>query len=511
MNKLTKLVYSNKFFALITLLIQLGYIFAFIFSAINIRFILLPSYLISAILILLEVNRHEESGFKITWIMMIAVIPVIGWFLYIYTHTGLISKSIKDSQYNAQLTVAKHRCDDSEVIAQMKAEGTDTGLAKFFSNTNFNSVYRNTEVKYYPLADGVLPDILSELERAEKFIFLEFFIINSTSYMWRSILNVLEKKAQAGVDVRVMYDGMGCMGITPKDFDRELMRLGIKCRVFSPVQPLLSTYQNNRDHRKIIIVDGRCAFSGGFNLADEYINRIERFGHWKDTGIRIYGEGVAGFTEMFLSMWYTESGVDEPDFDKFIKSSAKYSCPGAEGYIQPYGDSPLDGIQSGRIGYADILNKAEDYVYIMTPYFAIDEALYEALKFAVSRGVDVKLILPGVPDKRMPYCLARSYYLDLIGIGVEIYEYTPGFIHAKTTVCDGKRAIVGTINYDYRSLYLHYECAAQLINVPQIKDIERDAMATIARSRRIDRAAYSALPWYYRFFGRVLRFVATVI
>ena len=511
MNKLLKLVYSNKFFALFTLLIQLAYIFAFLFSAFNIRYFLLASYLISAVLILLEINRHEESGFKITWIMLIAIIPVIGWFLYIYAHTGVISRSIKKSQHVAQLAVAEHRSDDSELIRGMDAEGTDTALVKFLSRSNLSSVYKNTAVKYYPLGDDLFPDILSELESAEKFIFMEFFIINSSSYMWRRIVDVLERKAAQGVDVRLMYDGMGCLGIIPKEFDKELLRRGIKCRVFSPMQPLLSTYQNNRDHRKIIVIDGECAISGGINLADEYINRIERFGHWKDTGIRIYGAGVAGFTEMFLSMWYTASGVDEPDFERFIKCSAGYLYPNEEGYIVPFGDSPLDGVQMGRISYVDIINNAKRYVYIMTPYFAIDDPIYDALKFARGRGVDVKLILPGIPDKKMPYCLARSYYLDLLDIGVEIYEYTPGFIHAKTTVSDGCRAIVGTINYDYRSLYLHYECAAYLLNVPEIRNIELDALDTISRSARVTYEYYKSLPWYYRFAGRVVRLIATVI
>lgn len=511
MNKLLKLVYSNKFFALLTLLIQIAYIFAFLFSAFNIRYFLIASYLISAVLILFEVNRREESGFKITWIMLIAIIPVIGWFLYIYAHTGVISRSIKKSQRIAQLAVAEHRRDDSDIIRQMDAEGTDTALVKFLSKSNFNSVYKNTAVKYYALGDDMMDDMLLELERAKKFIFMEFFIINSSSYMWHRVVDVLERKAKSGVDVRVMYDGMGCLGIIPKEFDRDLERRGIKCRVFSPMQPLLSTYQNNRDHRKIIVVDGECAISGGLNLADEYINRIERFGHWKDTGIRIYGEGVAGFTEMFLSMWYTATGVDESDYDRFIKVSAIHSYPNASGYITPYGDSPLDDLQVGRIAYVDVLNNAKKYVYIMTPYFAIDDAIYDALKYARSRGVDVKLILPGIPDKKMPYCLARSYYMDLLDIGVEIYEYKRGFIHAKTTVSDGSRAIVGTINYDYRSLYLHYECAAYLINVPQIRDIELDALDTISKSQRITRADYDRLPWYYRFAGHVLRFIATVI
>ena len=512
MNKLLKLVYSNKVFAIFTLLIQVAFIVAFIVGiSNNMRYLLLLSNLISAILILIEVNRHEESAFKITWIMLMATIPFFGWFFYIYTHTGIISKNIKSSYLNAKDAVDGCRTDDTDVIKAMEAEGRSASLAKFISRAGGNSVYNNSIVKYYPLGDDMLEDILDELNRAKKFIFMEFFIINKSSYMWSRIVEILIRKAQEGVDVRLIYDGMGCLNIVPKDYDKELQNQGVKCQIFSPLQPLLSTYQNNRDHRKIIVVDGRCAFSGGINIADEYINRIDRFGHWKDTGIRVYGEGAAGFTEMFLTLWYTVAGVYENDFERFISCSRRHSFPNARGYVAPFAESPLDNVLMGRTAYVDILNNAKKYVYIMTPYFVIDESIYDAMSYAVTRGVDVKLILPGIPDKKAPYCLARSYYKDLFSIGVEVYEYVPGFVHAKTTVSDGVRAIVGTINYDYRSLYLHYECAAYLVNVPQISDIEADAINTLAHCRRITLSEYEQHPWYYRAAGRVLRFIATMI
>ncbi len=512
MNKILKLVYSNKFFAITTLLLQVGMIVGFVigFSS-NVRYYLLVSNFITAVLILVEVNRHEESAFKVTWIMLMAVMPIFGWFFYIYTHTGVISRNIKKSHNAARDTILRFKIDDSDTIKSMNEERRSTSLAKFLSKACGSSVYQNTLVKYYPLGDDMMSDIVEELEKAEKFIFMEFFIINQSSYMWQTIEEILIRKARAGVDVRLMYDGMGCMGIMPKGYDEELERRGIKCQVFSPLQPLLSTYQNNRDHRKIIIVDGVCAISGGINLADEYINRITRFGHWKDTGLRIYGDGVMGFTEMFLTMWYTVTGVTEDDFDRFLNVSKLCSYPDAVGYITPFGDSPLDNIYAGRTAYMDILNNAKKYVYIMTPYFVIDDAIYEAMNYAVTRGVNVKLILPGIPDKKAPYCLARSYYKDLLDIGVEIYEYIPGFVHAKTTVSDDCRAIVGTINYDYRSLYLHYECAAYLVNVPQIRDIETDMMDTLSYCRHITRTEYAKIPWYYRATGRILRFIATMI
>ena len=304
---------------------------------------------------------------------------------------------------------------------------------------------------------------------------------------------------------------MGCIGIVDKNYDKVMSEKGVKTQIFAPIQPLLSTYQNNRDHRKIVVVDGRCAFSGGVNLADEYANKIVRFGHWKDTAIKLTGEGVSGFTELFLTMWYTTSEKREIDAGKFMSVSEKFSIPDAKGYVVPFADYPLDNKLIGRNAYVDILNSSRDYVDIMTPYFVIDDAIYTAMSYAVTRGVRVRLILPGVPDKKMPYCLARSYYKDLFDIGVEVYEYIPGFVHAKNTVSDGKRAIVGTINYDYRSLYLHYECAVYMIDVPQVNDIEADFVDTLSSCRRVTSVDYDSYPWYYRAMGRILRCVATMI
>lgn len=512
MNKILKLVYSNKFFAITTLLIQVGVIAAFIVGiSNNIRFYLLASNFISAVLILFEVNRHEETAFKITWIMLIAIIPIFGWFFYIYTHTGIISHDIMKAQKIALKKIAEFKTDDSEIIKEMDSKNCETSLVKYLSNASGNSVYKNSSVKYYPIGEDMFTDMLAEIRKAEKFIFLEFFIISQNSYMWRILEDLLVEKAKSGVDVRLMYDGMGCIALMPKGYEKELEKKGIKCQIFAPVQPLLSTYQNNRDHRKVIVIDGRCAFSGGINLSDEYINKTVRFGHWKDTGLMVTGEAVCGFTEMFLTMWCTASATANVDFEHFLGSSKNYSVSNAEGYITPYCDSPLDDKPVGRNSYMDILNTAKKYVFIMTPYFVIDEAIYDAMSYAVTRGVKVRLILPGIPDKKIPYCLARSYYEDLFKIGVEVYEYTPGFVHAKTTVSDGRRAIVGTINYDYRSLYLHYECAAYLSEIPQIKDIEDDFIRTLSKCRRVTKTEYEQFPWFYRIAGHFLRFIATVI
>lgn len=512
MNRLLRLVYSNKFFAVLTLALQVGLIAVFIVGVSNnTRFYLLASDMISAIFIIVEVNRHEESAFKITWIMLCAVVPVFGWFFYLYTHTGIIEGNIQKAHQNAQQKLKEYRYDDKEIIRQMDECDCDTSLVKYLSKTGGSAAFENTGVEYFGLGDDMFISIIRELEKAEKFIFMEFFIINEKSYMWQRIEDILIRKAREGVDIRIMYDGMGCIGIFAEAHRKVLERQGIKCQVFAPIQPLLSTYQNNRDHRKILVIDGRCAFSGGVNLADEYINKINRFGHWKDTGIKIEGEGVGGFTELFLTMWCTTSRGCEEDMGKYMSISKEYALPQAEGYVVPFGDSPLDDKLVGRNAYVDILNSSKEYVDIMTPYFVIDDAIFDAMEYATTRGVRVRLILPGIPDKKMPYCLARSYYRELNDIGVEVYEYVPGFVHAKNTIGDGNRAIVGTVNYDYRSLYLHYECGLYMYDVPEIADIEFDFMETLSECKRMTKLEYYSLPWWYRLMGRILRFVATMI
>ena len=268
----------------------------------------------------------------------------------------------------------------------------------------------------------------------------------------------------------------------PTDYPKRLRELGIQCKMFAPMTPFVSTYYNYRDHRKICVIDGHTAFTGGVNLADEYINRRERFGHWKDTAVMLQGEAVKSFTLMFLQMWNVDE--KEPDIDRYLN----YPCrprQEAKGYVLPYGDCPLDSDKAGERVYMDILNRARDYVYIMSPYLILDGEMETALKFAAERGVDVRLVLPGIPDKKMPWALAKTHYTALLASGVKIYEYTPGFVHAKVFVSDDRKAVVGTINLDYRSLYHHFECAAYLYGVDCIGDIKADVENTIARSAQV--------------------------
>ena len=321
---------------------------------------------------------------------------------------------------------------------------------------------------------------LSELKKAKKFIFMEYFIYEE-GVMWDSILEILKEKVKDGVEVRVMYDDAGCITTLPKNYDKKLEKLGIKCIAFNKITPLVAVFYNNRDHRKILVIDGEVAFSGGINIADEYINKKQIHGHWKDNGFMIKGEAVWSYTVMFLRTWnsFKEEDSNYEKFKSKVKSSSK------DGYILPYGFNPLASELIAENVYLNIINSATDYLYIFTPYLIIDHEMINALGLCAKRGVDVRIVTPGIPDKKIIYNVTKSYYNVLAEQGIKIYEYTPGFIHAKVFVCDDKVATVGTINMDYRSLYLHFECGSLLYNSKQIKEIKKDAVETIKKSKNV--------------------------
>lgn len=319
-------------------------------------------------------------------------------------------------------------------------------------------------------------------------------------------LEILARKASEGVDVRVMYDGTCEFSTLPRDYPKRLAKLGIKCKPFARVRPFVSTHYNYRDHRKILVIDGHTAFTGGVNLADEYINKVVKHGHWKDTAIMLKGPAARGFTLMFLELWNYSERV--PDF-----SPASITPPplDAEGFVIPYGDCPVDADRVGEQVYIDILNRAERYVHIMTPYLILDGETENALRFAAKRGVEVKLLLPGVPDKKLPWALASTHYPALLDAGVEIAEYSPGFVHAKVFAADGREAVVGTINLDYRSLYHHYECAAWMYGTKCIPQIEDDFQATWAKCRRVTKETLRDTEPYRWILGPALKPLSTLM
>lgn len=509
MSRFIRLIYSNKFVAWAMLLFQLlvlvaGYYWISEYSA----YLFGATTVLGSLLLIYEVNRDESPEFKMTWMLLIAIIPVFGALLYMYLHLGFISKSILENHRSVKKRIRSYVISDKEAEKSLLENAPHSrGIVHYLRNSADSPVYSGSDVKYFELGEIMYEDMKAKMENAKSFIFMEFFIINSSSSMWAELFDIMCRKVREGVEVRLMYDGMGSLATLDKNFGAILENAGIKHAVFAPVQPLLSTYQNNRDHRKIIVIDGETAFTGGINIADEYVNRIERFGHWKDNGIRITGSAVSRFTALFLEMWNTVEDLDK-DYRRYIFPPQRSN---GKGYIIPYGDSPLDGVQVGKRVYLDIINNAEEYVYIMTPYLVIDNETLEALRYAVDRGVDVRIIIPHRPDKFYAYWLAHTYFPELIRAGVKMYEYGPGFIHAKTVISDHTKAVVGTINFDYRSLYLHYECAVYMLNMDVITDIEDDFLQTLKKCITITSEAYKSFNPITKLLGRAIRALAPLL
>ena len=524
MRHILKLIYSNKFIGLILIAFQLFFIaWSFNFfgdvGSGSRNVVNLLSFVIPLVIIIYELNRNCEPAFKITWLSIIAVFPFFGVFLYIYIRFNVGNKMILKKYNLLRPDIAKNLKQDMNVLDEIKEnDSVNIGIIKYLKECSDSPVFKNTDVSYFSLGEYMIDDLKNELKKAKEFIFMEFYIINAhikntkNPHVWDEVLEILKEKVKEGVEVRLMYDGMGCLGILPKDYDEILNNMGIKCRVFSPIVPLLSTHQNNRDHRKICVIDGKVGYTGGINLADEYANRIVRFGHWKDTGIKLCGEGVSGLSAMFLQVWNLTSPKDtDEQLKKYISISKRYKEQDAQGYVIPFTDTPLDDDEVGKRVYIDILNNAKDYVYITTPYLMIDYEMQEAMKYAVQRGVEVSIVMPHIPDKKYAFYLSRIYYYDLINAGVKIYEYTEGFVHAKMSVSDDKKALVGTINHDFRSLYLQYECGVLLINTPCIADIKEDYIQTLKKSKRVTMEVYKSFPIWQRIVGHTLRIIAPLM
>ena len=450
-----------------------------------------------------------DASAKLTWMFIIAIVPVTGVALLAFTQTNLGNRAVRRRTRDLIDATSDALKQPEGVLEKLSADGSGMGdLALYLNRNGCFPVYDGTEVTFFPLGEDKFEAMIEEIRKAEKYIFMEYFIITE-GYMWGRILKLLSEKAKAGVEVRVMYDGMLEVSGLPSNYCSLLKKQGIKAKVFSPIRPFVSSHYNYRDHRKILVIDGKVAFTGGVNLADEYINRIERFGHWKDTAVMLKGDAAQSFTLMFLQMWnITES---TPLFEPWIDGSASFRSEHAGGYVIPYCTSPLAEDKVGEMVYMDILNRATDYVHIMSPYLILDGELETALKFAAKRGVDVKLILPGIPDKKMAYALAKSHYRQLVEAGVQLYEYTPGFVHAKVFVSDDQKAVVGTINLDYRSLYHHFECAAYLYQTPCIRDIEQDFQDTLSKCRMVTPESIKNEKLFYKTAGSLMKFIAPMM
>ena len=465
---------------------------------------LLLMLVLSAVVLVYIINKDETPEFKLTWVIPICVAPVFGVLLYLFVVGNWGNIGLKKGlDRRLKETEAFMHTDKDTKEALEKTDLHMAGLSRYTEQIGGFPTYCNSSVTYFPAGEEKYKDLLEELEKAEEFIFLEYFIVERGK-MWNSILEILQRKAGEGVEVRVMYDGMCSLLLLPYSYPKKLRALGIRAKMFAPIRPLMSTSQNNRDHRKILVVDGKAAYTGGVNLADEYINEKVKYGHWKDTAIKIEGEAVKSFTMMFLQMWNSSEWGTE-DYAKYIRPCR--TANGGSGFVMPYGDGPTMPENVAETIYLDIIHQAVRYVHIMTPYFIVDNAMLDAIQYAARRGVDVRMIIPHIPDKKAIFAMSRTYYPDLLAAGVRVYEYEPGFIHAKVFVSDDEKAVVGTVNMDYRSLYHHFECAAYLYRNEAVYDVEKDFQETLCRCIEVDMKYYKNIFVLNRMMGRVLRLI----
>ena len=435
---------------------------------------------LSLLIVLYLVRKDENSAYKVGWIALIGILPLLGGALYLAFGNKRPAKRLRLKMQAVEDAHKKDLVQEPGVLEGLDAR--EQGQSRYVAKYGPYPAWQNTRTQYFACGEAMYPQLLADLEKAEKSIFLEFFIV-SHGCMWNGIEKILRRKAAQGVDVRLIYDDFGSLLGLPADFIVRMERAHIRCIPFNPVVPLVSLVMNHRDHRKIVVVDGNTAYTGGINLADEYINEEERFGYWKDAALRTEGAAVWNFTVMFLDHWNAFRPSEE-DYAPFMPQAEALSAQ-SDGVIQPYGDSPLDEEALAETVYLNIINQAQRYVYIYTPYFAVGETMLEALKAAAKRGVDVRLVLPGIPDKKLIFRLTRSYYVPLLRAGVRIYEFTPGFLHAKCYVSDDRAAVVGSINMDYRSLFLHFECGALLLYNSQVIALRDDVLRTLPECREV--------------------------
>jgi len=505
-----RLIYGRSIVFFLAFLLQVLLIYALVLAlSVDYSVVYMASIPLSLLCTLFILNDKSNPSFKLVWVMPILVVPVFGILLYTYTRLQLASRVVNKRLSANIALIREHLKQNGDTLETLTTlDAAERNLALYMNTFGAAPVFDATQAKYLSSGEEKLACLKAELAQAKEFIFMEYFIVER-GLMWDGIVEILKQKAQEGVDIKIMYDGMCALSLLPKNYPDTLQEMGMECRLFLPVVPVISTIQNNRDHRKITVIDGRVAFTGGVNLADEYINEKPRFGHWRDTAIMLKGAAVNSFTALFLQNWNISHASKQVDYKQYLRSDLKW--PEQAGYFIPYGDSPLDSEQLARNVYMDIINRAKTYVHITTPYLIPDNEMLSSLKFAAMRGVETIIVMPHIPDKKSAYYLARTFYPELLLTGVRIFEYTPGFMHAKMFISDDIRAVVGTINLDFRSLYLHFECGVYCYNSPVVADIEADYQDILQKSEEIllkNCADYSLIG---RLSGRMLRLFAPLM
>lgn len=513
MKKFLKFILSRTFLFAVLILVQIT-----LFILLTLQFSRFGTFAyllltIGCVVGLLAVLEHTDTNpaYKIMWMLIVLLLPISGILFYLFWG----KRSIKPKSA-VQFAEIERRCaasilpDKHSAVAMADAFPCWQPVADYLSCNAAAPVYQGTEARYFSMGEEFFEVFLQELQQARRCIFLEYFIIQE-GVMWDRTLEVLKRKAAHGVDVRVIYDGVGSLFTLPLDYDARLRSAGIKCFAFNPVRFSLhlADYKmlNHRDHRKIAVIDGEVGFTGGLNFADEYINVRRRFGVWKDTSLMLKGPGVYGLTATFLKMWefVSREAVDYAQFAPSVR------FPQAAGFVQPYSDSPIDDENVSESVYCGLIQRAQRYVYITSPYLIIDNEMVTSLCLAAKSGVDVRIITPGIPDKWYVYYVTQSYYARLIRAGVRIYEYQPGFIHAKMYVCDDQAAIVGSANMDYRSLYLHFENCCIFYGGHMVDDVKQDFIRTLRQSREVTLTDAERVPLYKWLAQIFLRFFAPLM
>ena len=475
LRKKLSFLFSRKITVIILLFIQVAFVtFAFFSLYEQFIYIYLSLIILAIILVSYIASSNENSGYKIAWLVPFVIFPGFMALVYLFVKTQVSRHFFKKTVQRKFYETEKYLTQNKEIYNSIlnNEDKSFARMSHYIASCGKFPTYKNTTAQYFKNGEEQFEVLLEELKKAKHFIFIEYFIVE-LGVMWDQIIEILLDKVDEGVDVRVMYDGVGAQTILPGKFDETLKYYGIKCKVFNPFVPFLTTVQNNRDHRKIVVIDGHTAFTGGTNLADEYINKKVKFGYWKDSAVMIKGDAVWSFTMMFFQLWELNE-KDSANYLDYAPHKYHNESFGGEGYVIPYSDSPLDDETVGKMIYLDIINKAKDYVYFTAPYLILDSEITTALMYAAKSGVDVRIVVPGISDKWYVQKISNCYYKELLEQGVKFYRFKPGFVHTKDCVSDDKIATVGTVNLDYRSLYLHFEDGAVFYKNNIVADVKKD-------------------------------------
>ena len=506
LRRVLNLVFSRLVVTAVLLVLQVVWLFALFYRLADYARWFNAAGLTLSIIMCLALIRQDSTvpEFKISWMILFAVMPVQGGLLYLLWGNKRPALGLRRRQERAEQAMADTRREDPAAAARLRAADPRAALtARYLQDYAPAPLYGGTAVRYYPDGQTMLADMLPALQSAEHSIFVESFIIGMGE-MWGQIHEILRRKAAAGLDVRVIYDDAGCLSLLPHNYAELLRAEGIRAFSFNRCVPVLNLVMNNRDHRKIMVIDGKIGFTGGVNLADEYINRMVRFGYWKDSGVRLEGSGAGALANIFLTFWKAQCPEEDIDIDRDLPAAAPVPT---DCLVQPFADSPVDREAVAKNVYLELINQAQRRLQICTPYLILDNDLLACLRLAAKRGVDVRIYTPGVPDKPTIYQLTRSYFPHLLRAGVRIFSYTPGFLHAKTWLVDDRIAAVGTVNLDYRSLYLHFENSVLIYGGAVLDDVRRD-LAEIEKESAEVKLADCRTGFFGTMYSAVLRLVA---